>query len=774
MKSIICLLLACLMLVSLPLSGHAAAGPETGDQANSWRYQNGVFTGGNIPAVCSDAYHPDATLRGIDVSHHQGEIDWNKVKADGIDFAIIRCGYGMDMTEQDDRYFEYNASECERVGIPYGVYIYSYADTTERASSEADHVLRLIQGHTLSYPVYFDMEDDSVTYVGNDTLAEIATTFCDKINAAGYPVGVYASVNWWKNYLTDPVFNNWYRWVAHYNDSCGYQGGYAMWQYSCTGSVDGISENVDLNYLIGQPSDHGVSADITFTTDQLQYDFLDSIYVSTNYREEGAWVGMYKQGEFLYSTEKEPIFRYTISKESNPVDIRSTHDKSSREEEFAVGNYTIVLFQNSGYSPLKTVTIRITKKAVSQARIEPTCVKEGSVLTTFTDNSTETEILPKLPHTEVTIPGQDATCTASGLTDGTRCSVCEEILVAQTEIAPLGHAWDEGEVTKEPTAQESGLCFYTCEACGKTKTESFTGIHRIRLAGSGRCETAIEVADMMKKALNVAQFETIILASGENFADALAGSYLAAERTAPILLYRGSAVALNQAYIQENLVKGGTVYLLGGTSAIPSDVEDGLKSAGIQVKRLFGNTRYDTNLEILKEVGIPANQEILITTGTSFADSLSASATGLPILMVNNKTGQLSNEQIAFLSSLKNCSFTIIGGTSAVSEALEQELTQYGTVKRLSGTNREATSVLVAETYFQNPGRVVLAYSKNFPDGLCGGPLAYVLNAPMILTKSGQESIAADYIAENPLVAGYILGGTAALSNETVENIFSE
>ena len=772
MRKMICALLAFLLLASLPLSGHAAVNPETGDRADSWRYQDGCFTGSNLPAVYSESYHPDATLQGIDVSHHQGEIDWEAVQADGIDFAIIRCGYGMDMTEQDDRYFEYNASECERLGIPYGVYIYSYADTTERAASEADHVLRLIQGRTLSYPVYFDMEDDSVTYVGNDMLADIATTFCDKINAAGYPVGVYANANWWNTYLTDPVFDNWYRWVAHYNAECGYQGSYAMWQYSCTGSVDGISENVDMNYLIGAPTDHGISPDITLTTDQLTYDFLDPIYVSTNYHADGAWIGMYKQGEFLSENKHDPIYRYSISEEENPFNIRSVQDGNTRDEEFTLGNYTIVLFQDSGDTGLKSITVRIIKTPVSETRVEPTCTEEGSVTTTFTDDSTETEILPKLPHTESVTPGREATCTAAGLTERITCSVCKEVLAEHTEIAPLGHCWDEGVVTQEPTEEEPGICTYTCETCGETKTEPLTDILITRLAGTGRCETAIEVANAMKKTLNIQRFETIILASGDNFADALAGSYLAAEKHAPILLHRAGSVALNQAYIEENLAENGTVYLLGGTSAVPADVENSLKSAGISVKRLSGDTRYDTNLEILKEAGIHANQEILIATGTNFADSLSASATGLPILMVNNKSGLLNEAQIAFLKGLTGCRFTIIGGTSAVSESLKEALTQYGTVSRLAGANREATSILVAETYFQDPSRVVLAYSRNFPDGLCGGPLAYHQKAPLILTNAGQETIAADYVAKNPVSRAYILGGTSALSDETAELIF--
>lgn len=294
-----------------------------------------------------------------------------------------------------------------------------------------------------------------------------------------------------------------------------------------------------------------------------------------------------------------------------------------------------------------------------------------------------------------------------------------------------------------------------------------------RLYGSNRSATAIEVAETMKDTLGVETFDSIIIASGDNFADALAGSCLAAQEQAPILLHRASAVTMNTEYIQKNLRAGGTVYLLGGTSAVPEAVETTLEDAGINVQRLAGTTRFDTNLEILEEVKITSGQEILISTGHNFADSLSASATGLPILMVNNTTGKLTDAQVKFLESLQNCSFTIIGGTSAVSQSLENAISAFGDVTRLSGSNREATSILVAETYFTNPELVVLAYSRNFPDGLCGGPLANLLGVPLILTNAGHETATAKYIADNGITTGIVLGGTAALSNKTVNAIFS-
>ena len=223
---------------------------------NSWRYQDGelITSEEDEISLLSEIYAPNATRKGIDVSEHNGTIDWDKVKAAGIDYAIIRCGYGDDYSFQDDIQWQRNVSECERLGIPYGVYIYSYATDTTMAASEAQHVLRLTSGHNLTYPVYFDMEDNST--LGSD-FGAIAQTFCSTIQNAGYAVGVYANLNWWNNYLTDARFEQWYRWVAQYNIECDYTGIYAMWQYSSNEYVDGISGRVDMNYLIGTPANHG-------------------------------------------------------------------------------------------------------------------------------------------------------------------------------------------------------------------------------------------------------------------------------------------------------------------------------------------------------------------------------------------------------------------------------------------------------------------------------------------------------------------------------------
>ena len=288
----------------------------------------------------------------------------------------------------------------------------------------------------------------------------------------------------------------------------------------------------------------------------------------------------------------------------------------------------------------------------------------------------------------------------------------------------------------------------------------------IRIAGDTRYETAYAIADQLKEALGIEKFNSLIVAYGKNFPDALTGSYLAAVKDAPILLTEDKKQDDVIAYIADNLVEGGTVYILGGVNAIPSSFETALAARNITAKRLAGDDRYQTNLEILKEAGTSADQEILICTGTGFADSLSASAAGLPILLVGK---ELTAAQKEFLANSSG-KFVIIGGTSAVSATLEAELSAIGTVERLGGETRYETSVLVAKRFVEDPGAAILAYAQNFPDGLCGGPLAYALGTPLILTDTKHPDAADAYI-EN-ITSGIVVGGSILISDEAVATIF--
>lgn len=301
-----------------------------------------------------------------------------------------------------------------------------------------------------------------------------------------------------------------------------------------------------------------------------------------------------------------------------------------------------------------------------------------------------------------------------------------------------------------------------CSVCGDCT------VHRI--SGASRYETSLASADALKETLGVESFDTIIVASGNNFADALTGSYLATVKSAPILLHANSVQDANIAYISENLTEGGTVYILGGVNSVSADLETALTDLGITVERLAGATRFETNLAILEEAGV-ADEEILVCTAYNFADSLSASATGLPMLLVDNKG--LTEDQAAFLAELKGNDITVIGGVNSVSEAIETALGEYSeNVTRIAGASREDTSVAVAEKYFENPDFIVLAFSGNYPDGLCGGPIAFTMKAPLVLTAEKTSDVAAAYAAENEVTNGLILGGVNSVSDATAKKVF--
>ena len=236
-------------------------------EADSWRYKDGYLIQNEDSTMFRSraAYTPwskvdggfinsrgeiieGAIKKGIDVSEFQGNIDWQTVKNSGIDFAIIRCGYGSDYSDQDDAKWLRNVSECERLGIPYGVYLYSYANTTAKARSEAEHVLRLLKGYNPTYPVYYDLEDKVVSNAGRSAIINFANIFCSTIEANGYKAGIYANLNWWDTKLNDSSLNKYEKWVAQWNYRCTYDGDYRLWQCTSDGSVPGIGGRVDLNF----------------------------------------------------------------------------------------------------------------------------------------------------------------------------------------------------------------------------------------------------------------------------------------------------------------------------------------------------------------------------------------------------------------------------------------------------------------------------------------------------------------------------------------------
>lgn len=188
--------------------------------------------------------------KGIDVSHHQGIIDWKKVKAAGTEFAIIRAGYGM-YPNQVDTKFTVNMRGASAVGIPVGVYWYSYAVSVEEAKKEAETCLQVIEPYRsqIILPVFFDQEyEPGIKALTDQARTEICLAFLKAIQTAGYRPGLYCSYDWYQNWVDKDRLSAYPVWIAQYASRCSYGGqNLVAWQYTGKGTLDGISTLVDLN-----------------------------------------------------------------------------------------------------------------------------------------------------------------------------------------------------------------------------------------------------------------------------------------------------------------------------------------------------------------------------------------------------------------------------------------------------------------------------------------------------------------------------------------------
>ncbi|MGN0073562.1 MAG: InlB B-repeat-containing protein [Coriobacteriales bacterium] len=271
----------------IAVSGSASACPTTWHEDYGQKYfysSSSSSSKRTMPKLVKDG----VGFKGlcIDVSEHNGKIEWKKVKKAGMDYAIIRCGYGQDYSSQDDDQWARNALYAPKYGVKIGVYLYSYAYNETMAYGEAQHVLRCLreaglEPDDLDLPVYYDLEEASVR-PSNQMLARMAAVFCNTIAAEGYDVGIYASTSWFMSYLTDDVFDDygWSKWVAQYYSQCTYcrkpdtsmdtmanYGEYLdMWQFTSRGWITGANNGinrVDTNMLFNDEfSSAGVKAPI--------------------------------------------------------------------------------------------------------------------------------------------------------------------------------------------------------------------------------------------------------------------------------------------------------------------------------------------------------------------------------------------------------------------------------------------------------------------------------------------------------------------------------
>lgn len=240
-----------------------------------------------------------ATTKGIDVSVWQGNIDFNKVKAAGIDFVIIRAGYGR-LSSQKDRNFETYYAAAKKAGLKIGAYWYSYAQSASEAKLEANACIACIKGKSFDMPIYFDIEDGSMTGFSKATLTGFATAFCDIIKASGFKAGVYANLNWFNNYLDYSTLKSKYSiWLAQWSKTKSLD--CDIWQFADNGKVSGIRGNVDTNYCY---VDFGKASTATSTTTASKPTSSTKTNTATSVVKAGAKLTLKNVALYVSSTAK--------------------------------------------------------------------------------------------------------------------------------------------------------------------------------------------------------------------------------------------------------------------------------------------------------------------------------------------------------------------------------------------------------------------------------------------------------------------------------------
>lgn len=193
-------------------------------------------------------------IKGIDVSKYQKNVDYGKVKKSGIDFVLIRAGYGKYISQKDSE-FEKHYKNAKDAGLKVGAYWYSYANSVDEAKEEAKICLQAIKGKTFEYPIYFDLEEQDQFAKGKSFCDSIVKAFCNELEKAGYWAGLYISRSPLQTHISSDVAKRYALWIAEYSDKCKYDGDYGIWQYSSKGKISGVSGNVDCDYCyIDYPS----------------------------------------------------------------------------------------------------------------------------------------------------------------------------------------------------------------------------------------------------------------------------------------------------------------------------------------------------------------------------------------------------------------------------------------------------------------------------------------------------------------------------------------
>lgn len=299
-----------------------------------------------------------------------------------------------------------------------------------------------------------------------------------------------------------------------------------------------------------------------------------------------------------------------------------------------------------------------------------------------------------------------------------------------------------------------------------------------RIYGGDRYQTSINISNE----LNNGKVQNVIVTSGNNFPDALAGSVLSKKLDAPILLVNNdiSSNSDSISYIKKHLDSAGVIYVLGGEASVNNNYINYIKSLGYKnIKRLGGINRFDTNKEIVQSMNIQKGTPVVIVNGYGFADALSissiAASKGYPILMSDSDS--LPDETKQEIQEIQPNSVYIIGGQASLSNSIVNQVKNLvpsiseSNTMRIGGTSRYDTSLNICRYFNVNTNTAVIANGENFPDALSGSALAAKLNAPIILTDGTRILDQKNFLDNTNYTNLILLGGQGAINDDIEDTL---
>lgn len=262
---------------------------------------------------------------GVDLSQHNGYVDFTKLKNDGCKFAILRIGWlGNRDNHTIDTYFESYYLRAKQVKLPIGIYVYSYCKSVDAIESGCKWIESKLMSRHLELPIFLDLEDSSTIGCGKENLTSQAIYFCNYFKSKGYKTGVYANLNWFQNYLDYSKLSNNCIWLAQYNKEMTYKNRVDIWQYTSKGQMDGITGRVDMNKVLNtfdgssnsnpQPVDNYVEKEIYVNMRKYQNgSTLEGVYSDTDLKHYVGYLDRFEQCDCLGIQNNRPMVLYKVN-----------------------------------------------------------------------------------------------------------------------------------------------------------------------------------------------------------------------------------------------------------------------------------------------------------------------------------------------------------------------------------------------------------------------------------------------------------------------------